>query len=251
MENISAIASSSIGKSLNQAWGSTKANIFLLAGFSFSCFVIAVIMTFIPGLNFVVNLFSFVVTASMFSAYDTYERTGKLEFNDFFGWSSRFGRLFLGNLVLFVIAIAVLIPVMIVLFVIIGMGAMSSLVSSPDPETFIRMYGAQIAVFVLVFFVVMLLLAIWLFAYPFIIQFTDLSYGEALKLSWKIGRNNIGHLILFVLLAIGLSILGFLCLGIGLAVTSALIIGVQFYFLRSMFAAGDTQWDFNKGKELV
>jgi len=89
------------------------------------------------------------------------------------------------------------------------------------------------------------LFAAWFFAFPYLAQFTDMPLGQALGYSWKIGRNNIGQIILYILLSIGLVILGTLLLLIGLAVTIPLIVGIQFFFVRSIFPTEEKQeWDF-------
>jgi uncharacterized membrane protein len=75
-----------------------------------------------------------------------------------------------------------------------------------------------------------------LFAYSFIIQFTELSFTDALKYSFKIGRNNIGQVIIFAFVSLGLAVLGTLFCGVGLLFTIPLIMAIQYYFLKDMIA---------------
>ena len=105
------------------------------------------------------------------------------------------------------------------------------------------------AAFVLIFLgtlVVGAILGIVLFGYTYLLQFTEHSYTDCLKMSWNIGKKNAGSIIVFFLLSIALSMLGTLACCVGLLVTIPLVMGIQYYFLDSMFPQEDKmqQWDF-------
>lgn len=251
MQNISTIASLSITQSLQKSWDTMKANIWLLAGFTVLFYLLYFILSFIPGIGTLAGLFSFAFVACIYSAYNVYEKNKKLEFNEFFSWSPRFGRLFLGNLLLVGLALLIFIPIIIILIAIVGIGSFTDVFKNADffkdPENVRSILVPGVLLFVLVIFVIMILIGIALFAYSFLLQFTDMPFMTALKTSWKIGRNNVGQIIIFALIAIGLSILGTMALLIGLAVTIPLLAGTQYHFLNSMMPQTETeQWDFMK-----
>ncbi len=245
MENTSTIASMDMGQSLGKAWDAVKANIWLFAGFTVVYYIAYFILAMIPFVGQLAGFFSFIFGASIFTAYATYEKNGKLEFNEFFSWSPRFGRLFTGHLLMIGIGILIFIPLIIAFFALIGFSALGTIVSDPSPENIMALFGSSFVIFILICLAVGLFFMVWFFAYPYIVLYTDMPLMDAMRLSWKIGRNNIGQLILFVLLGIGLSILGTLCLLIGLTVTIPLMFGAQFFFLRSILPSqDDQQWDF-------
>ncbi|MBL7710856.1 MAG: hypothetical protein JNL13_00255 [Chitinophagaceae bacterium] len=244
MEHTSTIAGLDIGQSFSKAWKATKENIWLLAGFTVVYYIAYFILAMIPFVGGLAGFFSFIFGASVFAAYHIYEKKGSLEFSDFFSWSPRFSRLFLGHLLAIGISLLFLIPLVIAFVAFIGFSAIGAAIS--NPEDIMSLFGPGFAVFLLLMLLLGVLFAVWLFAYPYLVQFTDMPLTEALRLSWKIGRNNIGQLILFLVLAIALTLLGAMLLLIGLAVTTPLIMGVQFYFLRSIFPEQQEpeQWDF-------
>lgn len=247
MENLSTIATQSISKCLEQAWKNVTKNIWLFAGFTVLYFTVSSVVGLIPVIGSLSNFFSFIFSASIFAAASVSDQGAELGFNHFFSWSPKFGRLFLGNLVLMLLAIAILIPLALLLIALLGMSFFSSLASGGDPSDllpFITM--SNVLAIVGLVFVFVILLSIVFFAYPFIIQYTELSISDSLKYSFKIGRNNIGQIIIFAFLAMGLSILGLLFLGIGLAVAIPLIMLTQYYFLHNIIIAdsAEKEWDF-------
>lgn len=246
MSNQSTIGSLSIIQSLGRAWENMKPNIWLFGGFTFVYFIVSSILGFMPVLGGATSLFGFIFSASIFSAFYIYDKKRNIEFNDFFSWSPKFGRLFVGNLLLIALVIAILIPFVFIIIAILGVGFFTTIASSPQ-EIEGLLVGSTIVVLLLSILLFVIVVSVALFAYPYIIQFTELSYGDALKYSFKIGRNNIGQVIVFAFVATGLAILGFLCLGIGLLFTIPLITGAQYYFLKDMIAdeePKEEQWDF-------
>lgn len=250
MSNQSTIGSLSIFQSLGRAWEALKANVWLFAGFTLVYFIASSIIGFIPSFGGVTSLFGFIFTASIFSALQVYEQKPELDFNDFFSWSTKFGRLFLGNLLLLVLSILILIPFIFMLIAILGISFFTEFVANmQNPEGISALIDGT-SIFVLLLFILLfvIVVSIALFAYPFIIQFTELSFTDALKYSFKIGRNNIGQAIVFAFVSLGLAILGTIFCGIGLLFTIPLIMATQYYFLKDMIAdntpiQSEGQWD--------
>lgn len=246
MGNQSTIGSQSIIQSLSRAWESIKANAWLFAGFTFLYLFISSILSLIPVLGNAASLFGFIFSASVFSALNVYDRSGKLDFNQFFSWSPKFGRLFLGNLLLTILVVIMLIPFAFILIAILGIGFFTELASNPENIEGLFV-GSTILILVLAILLFVIVVSIALFAYPYIIQFTDLSFTEALNYSFKIGRNNIGQVVLFAFVAVGLSILGLILCGVGLLFTIPIIIATQYYFLHDMISDDEPEeakWDF-------
>lgn len=246
MSNQSTIGSQSIIQSLSLGWESIKANVWLFAGFTFLYLLISSILSLIPFLGNVASLFGFVFSASVFSALHFYDRTKTLEFSDFFKWSPKFGRLFLGNLLLTILVVIMLIPFVFILIAILGISFFTELAANPENLQGLFV-GSTILILVLAILLFVIVVSIALFAYPYIIQFTELSFTEALTYSFKIGRNNIGQVILFAFVAVGLSILGLVLCGVGLLFTIPIIVATQYYFLHDMISdeePEESKWDF-------
>jgi uncharacterized membrane protein len=235
MSNFSAIGSLSIVQSLSRGWDSIKANIWLFGGFAVIYFLLSMILGFIPVVGQFVNLCSFIFSASIFSALNVFDTKRKLDFNDFFLWSPKFLRLFVGNLLLIALFIFIMIPFAFILIAILGVGFFTELMKGP--EVFEGLFvGSTILILILAVILFIIILSIALFAYQYIIQFTELSYFDALKYSFKIGRNNIGQVVIFAFVALFLMILGGLLLGMGLFFTIPLIVATQYYFLQDMIS---------------
>lgn len=246
MSNQSTIGSQSIIQSLGNAWDNVKSNVWLFAGFALVYAIISGILSVIPILGNLASLFSFIFSASIFSALNVYDRTKSLDFSDFFKWSPKFGRLFLGNLLLGILVIFLLIPFAFILVAILGLSFFTDIASNPENLRGL-LVGSTILVLVLAVLLFVIIVSIALFAFPYIIQFTDLSFSESLSYSFKIGRNNIGQVVLFAFVALGLSILGLVLCGIGLLITIPLVVATQYYFLHDMISEKEpdvAQWDF-------
>jgi hypothetical protein len=250
MVNQSTIGSFSIFQSLGLSWNALRANVWLFAGFSLVYFIASSIIGFIPSFGGITSLFSFIYTASIFSALQVYDTKPELDFNDFFSWAPKFGRLFLGNLLLLVLSVLILIPFLLMVVAILGIGFFTAFMGNMhNPEGFAGlMDGTSIIVLILFVVLFVVVVSVALFAYSFIIQFTELSFTDALKYSFKIGRNNIGQVIIFAFLSLGLAVLGTLFCGVGLLFTIPLIMAIQYYFLKDMIADNtpqpQEQWDF-------
>lgn len=254
MSNYSTIGTQSIFDSLSKSWAAVKANVWLFAGFSFFYFIISTVFGFVPFLAEISSLFGFIFTASFYSAFQVYDvKQGEVDFGDFFKWSPQFGRLFLGNLLLAILAIVLVIPFVLLLVGIIGIDVFVNIANSADslkddPEAIWKIIsGSTILIVLLAFILFVIALSLAFFAFPYVLQFTKMPIGEAIKYSLKIGRNNIGQMVLFALLAVGLSIIGLIFCGLGLLITFPLIFGTQYYFLKDMIAEksdSDSEWNF-------
>jgi uncharacterized membrane protein len=199
----------------------------------------------IPFIGGITNLFSFVFGACLFSAFQQIDRQKELVFNDFFTWTPKLGKLLLSYLIMGLICMVVFLPLFIGFFVILGFDSMTTMGTNrfgfsimPNVPFTLLLGSLAYTIFAV------LILGIPLFAFMFIVQFKDLSIGDSLKLSWQVGKNNVGEILLFVLLAIGIVILGAIALIIGLFVAMPVIVGIQYYFLRSIFPdIASQEWD--------
>lgn len=239
----------SIMESLSLSWAAVRSNVWVFMGFTFLYCVVYFVANLIPFAGIFLGLFSFILSVSMFSAFRKLEEgAGELSFNDFFSWSPKFGKLFLTSLVIFLITLGISLVIMIGFFLTLGFGFFSELISTnrlPDisSATVMTLVGLAFLSVILAFVYFM-----FTFSVLYLTQFRELSISECLSLSWKIGKKNAGQLLVFLVLAIGISLLGVLALGIGLFVATPVILGMHYYFLSSMFpeATRQPEWDFMK-----
>lgn len=245
MEKGSTIVYAGIGAILEKAWNATKANLLLMVGVSVVFCTMYHFFYYIPLAGGIARLLcGFFITMSLFSAYDAFEKTGKLEFNDFFSWTPKVVRLLSGNLLVMALIFLFVIPLALFMLFFIGGSLFSALWT--NPQDIIALFGTGMLIYGIIVLLVLITLGVMLFAYPFIIQFTDLPLMDCLKLSMKIGRNNIGQIILYTILAFGLIILGIIAFLIGLAIVLPLLVGIQYYFMRNLFPLEEIkqEWDF-------
>jgi uncharacterized membrane protein len=238
---------------LNKAWNAVTSNMGPMVGFTILYGIVISVAGRIPFIGQVANLFQFVFAASLFSAFDAIDRYGKASFNDFFTWTPRFGKLLVAQLIYVVIALVLLIPLFIALFSLLGIDYLNEYSGSSFGTVFFRdaSMATVISLIVLAFFEIILLL-IFTFAFMFLVQFKDMPAIDALKLSFKIGKENPGQIVVFALLAIGVAILGLLALFIGLLIAIPVIVGMQYYLIRSIYPAAEkTQWDFMRNEPVA
>ena len=244
MSNLSMRFTISPTDSLSRAWKAVMANLGIMAGFTILFYIAEAMLGMIPIIGGLAKLFDFIFTVSLFSAFNTIDRTGKAEFGDLFSWTPQFGRLFGAYLVVVLMALVLLAPALIFTFVAVGAEFLSSITRWHFASLGGISAGMLIGVFLLVF-IGLILLAIFTFAFMFIMQFRDLPLAESLKMSIRIGGDNIGKIVVFAFLSLGVAILGLLALFIGLLVAIPLIVGTQYYLLRSIFPIDETgKWDF-------
>ena len=232
----------SITDALSMSWKSITSNLGLFIGFSLLYFIVASVLNLIPGINIIVSLLGFIYPVSIYYGLKAIDDFDSPSFSNLFDWSPQFGKLLGGYIVLGLVILAIFIPVIILVITLAGGFAVFSEMLSGYEEVSAAFIAGVIGLSLLLAIPALMLQ----FSYLFLLCFKKSSIGEALSLSWRIGVANFGSLLLFALLAIGISILGLLCLGVGLLVAIPLIIGMQYYFLRSIFPEEKDDWDFMK-----
>ncbi len=239
-------------EALTGAWNTTFAHFGIFIGFSILYFIVAFSAGLIPYLNILINLLGFVFACSLYSGFDAAQKVTKPDFGSLFLWTPRFGKLLLGYLVYILLVVALLIPAIVLMMITLGADFFMKLAAGPSGFVYIAQ-GAS-ATFLLGLTILVLAGAVMIyvltFAFLFLLQFRDYSIGEALRTSIAVGRENVGAIIWFVIISIGLSILGFLACGLGLLIAVPLIYGMQFHMLRSIFPNEESnQWDFMSDKQ--
>jgi uncharacterized membrane protein len=228
----------SVGDSLTRAWVALKANIWLFAGFFLLFGIASSIVFVIPLVNLAGYLFSFILPAAFYTAFEAADGGREIRFSDFFSWTPQTSRLLIGALIMFGISVALFFPILMsILFV--GFSIPTSLQS--DGAVFstglvILGFGCLLLIFVV---------GVFAFSLIFLLLNTDKSIGEVLRLSWRTGWKNLGGVFLWTLLLIGLYLLGLLALVIGVLVTIPLAFGTQYFYLRSRFPKAGDKWDFD------
>ncbi|MBS1615151.1 MAG: hypothetical protein JST06_03435 [Bacteroidetes bacterium] len=236
---------------LSISWNACFSNIGPFVGFVVLFYIASFMLSLIPFAGVLTNLFSFVLCCAMYSGFESVARGQKLSFEALFAWTPRFGRLLGAYVLLALIMIALISPV--VLYLLMNLGTQFFIEISKNSLSYVSRFSSMSALFmlglILLSLVAILVLTVLSFGFIFIVQFRNLSIGASLRLSMAIGRENLGHIIVFVLLAFGLSLLGALACIVGLFVAVPLIYGMQYHMLRSIFPdEPDEQWDFMKGK---
>jgi len=232
---------------LSTSWNATFSGIGPIVGFTLLYYIAVTLLGFVPIVGSFANLFGFVLCAGLFSAYNATGRAGSLHFESLFEWTPRFGKLLGAYVIMGLIAFALFLPLIVLLFITFGFEFFTGFVTR-SPDFFISLRGASATLLFGAFvlgMMALLVLSVLTFPLLFIVQFKDLSIGESLKLSMAVGRENVPQLIAFVLLAVGVIILGALACFVGLLVAVPLVYGMQYYMLRSIFPVDDPgEWDF-------
>lgn len=236
---------------LSISWNACFSNLGPFVGFVVLFYIASFMLSLVPFVGWVSNLFGFVICSAMFSGFQSVAQQGKASFDQLFSWTPRFGKLLGGYVLLFLIAVALFVPVILFLFLNLGLQFFTEI--SKGSTTYLASLTNLSGFFLLGLFLLtiaaFMVLSVLSFAYVFILQYKDLGIGESLKLSIAVGRENLGHIIVFVLLVIGLVILGFLACFVGLLVVVPLIYGMQYHMLRSIFPDEQKEhWDFMDGK---
>jgi hypothetical protein len=233
-------------QALSKAWNAVTGNLGPMAGFTFLYFIVVGFLGRMPFVSQVTNLFQFVFAASLFCAFDTIDRYGKASFNDFFSWTPKFGKLLVAQLLYLVCVLILLIPLFVALFSVVGIAFLDENAGSGFGAAFFSAasFAAVIGIVGLLFVEIIVLL-IFTFAFMFIVQFRDMPLVDAFKLSFRIGRENPAQLVIFLFLVLGVVLLGLLAIFIGLLIAIPVIVGMQYYLMRSIFpVAENNQWDF-------
>lgn len=236
-------ATISITTALSRSWSAVTNNIGPFAGFTILYFVVNSILRKIPVLSTLSSVLGFVYPACIFYGFYAIEKYGSLTFNNFFDWMTGFWKLLLGYLVFGLLCIVIFIPAVVIMIIAAGgLEAISDILQGYEAASSVLLLSA--GGLLLLFMIPVLLLE---FSYLFLLCFSDHQIGYTLGLSWRVGYANIGSILVFALLALGIFILGILSLLVGLLVAVPVIIGMQYYFMRSIFPIRqEEEWDFMK-----
>jgi uncharacterized membrane protein len=232
---------------LGTAWNATFSHVGPIIGFTLLYYIAVTLFGFLPFVGPFANLFGFVLCCAMFSGYDSIHRNGALNFETLFSWTPRFGKLLGSYVIMGLIGVALFIPLIVLIMMTIGFGFFGEMTSGSSG--FMITLRSISGVLLLGFFVLgmaaVVVLSVLTFALLFLVQFRDMSIGESLKLSMAVGRENVPQIIVFILLAIGIIILGALACFVGLLVAVPMVYGMQYYLLRSIFPFDEaSRWDF-------
>src|SRR4051812_46022711 len=104
-----------VGESVNKSWKAVTSNLPVMVGFTVVYYIASWVAGKIPYVGSLSNLFSFIYTVSMFSAFQSIEQHGTARFNDFFTWTPKFGKLFAAYALFFIIVIAIFLPFFIII----------------------------------------------------------------------------------------------------------------------------------------
>lgn len=234
----------SVSDALSASWKSVMANIWPLAGFTFLYFLVTSMLNRIPGVSFFTSFLGFIYPVSMFYAFRAIDSYGSLSFNDLFNWTPRFWRMLGAYAILLLIVLVLCIPVFITAGL-IGVGIITDFFDIVD--IYETVSWSTILTIFSVSLIIVIPIYILQFSYLFIVCFRDQNLGDVIKLSWQAGITNIGSLLLIALVALGIALLGMLALFVGLLVAIPVIIGMQYYFLKSIFPIQDeNNWDFQR-----
>jgi len=244
-------ASISMSDSLSRSWNAVMKNIWIFAGFTILYIIVISFLSRIPVVKSLTGFVSFILPLSIFCAMQVAHKQGVCNFSDFFNWTPKFGKLLVANLVLILVKIVVFIPIIILILTTVGFGILGTYMSGSYGvvrESFGMLSGGLIGLIVLFAIILSFLLLILSFSYLFLIYFKDYNPMQALSTSWAVGKQNAGPIILFVFIAIGVSILGVLALLIGIIVAIPVILGMQYFYLRDIFPDDSAveEWDIMK-----
>ena len=204
------------GRWLSQAWTLFKERPGLWVGMSLTMFLIMIVLSMIPGLNFVLSLgFGVIIAGFVISAYELDENQNLQFAHLFAGFQRHVGQLLLLG-VLYLVAIFVLILISAAVMLIFGgmSGGLGALMHGDSSAWGAGMLlGVLLGCLVFLALIVPVAMAIW-FA-PALIALNGMSAIDAMKLSFKACWVNIIPFLVYGLVLIGLSLLALLTLGLG------------------------------------
>ena len=204
------------GRWLSQAWTLFKERPGLWVGMSLTMFLIMIVLSMIPGLNFVLSLgFGVIIAGFVIGAYELDENQNLQFAHLFAGFQRHVGQLLLLG-VLYLVAIFVLILISAAVMLIFGgmSGGLGALMHGDSSAWGAGMLlGVLLGCLVFLALIVPVAMAIW-FA-PALIALNGMSAIDAMKLSFKACWVNIIPFLVYGLVLIGLSLLALLTLGLG------------------------------------
>ena len=224
---------------VSQAWTLFKARPGLWIGMVLAVLLIMMVLSMIPGLNFVLSLgFGVIIAGFVISAYELDENQN-LEFAHLFaGFQRNLGQLLLLG-VLYLAAILVIGIIAAVVFLVFGgisggMGAWMHADSSAWGAGMIM--GLMLGCLVFLALVVPVAMAIW-FA-PALVALHAMPAIDAMKLSFQACWANIMAFLVYGLVLVGLSILALLTLGLGYLVLLPVIYITYYTSYRDVLMEG-------------
>ena len=224
---------------VSQAWTLFKARPGLWIGMALAVLLIMMVLSMIPGLNFVLSLgFGVIIAGFVISAYELDENQN-LEFAHLFaGFQRNLGQLLLLG-VLYLAAILVIGIIAAVVFLVFGgisggMGAWMHADSSAWGAGMIM--GLMLGCLVFLALVVPVAMAIW-FA-PALVALHAMPAIDAMKLSFQACWANIMAFLVYGLVLVGLSILALLTLGLGYLVLLPVIYITYYTSYRDVLTEG-------------
>ena len=224
---------------VSQAWTLFKARPGLWIGMVLAVLLIMMVLSMIPGLNFVLSLgFGVIIAGFVISAYELDENQN-LEFAHLFaGFQRNLGQLLLLG-VLYLAAIVVIGIIAAVVFLVFGgisggMGAWMHADSSAWGAGMIM--GLMLGCLVFLALVVPVAMAIW-FA-PALVALHAMPAIDAMKLSFQACWANIMAFLVYGLVLVGLSILALLTLGLGYLVLLPVIYITYYTSYRDVLTEG-------------
>ena len=224
---------------VSQAWTLFKARPGLWIGMVLAVLLIMMVLSMIPGLNFVLSLgFGVIIAGFVISAYELDENQN-LEFAHLFaGFQRNLGQLLLLG-VLYLAAILVIGIIAAVVFLVFGgisggMGAWMHADSSAWGAGMIM--GLMLGCLVFLALVVPVAMAIW-FA-PALVALHAVPAIDAMKLSFQACWANIMAFLVYGLVLVGLSILALLTLGLGYLVLLPVIYITYYTSYRDVLTEG-------------
>ena len=227
------------GRWLSQAWTLFKERPGLWIGMSLTMFLIMIVLSMIPGLNFVLSLgFGVIIAGFVISAYELDENQNLQFAHLFAGFQRHVGQLLLLG-VLYLVAIFVLILISAAVMLIFGgmSGGLGALMHGDSSAWGAGMLlGVLLGCLVFLALIVPVAMAIW-FA-PALIALNGMSAIDAMKLSFKACWVNIIPFLVYGLVLIGLSLLALLTLGLGYIVLLPVIYISYYTSYREVLTVG-------------
>lgn len=205
---------------VSQAWTLFKARPGLWVGMGVVLFVLMMVLSMIPGLNFLLSLgFAVIVAGWVIGAYELDENQN-LEFTHLFaGFQRNVGQLLLLGL-LYLVGLFVCVLLGILVGAVAG-GAHALTQVRWDQASGGLILAVLLGSLVVLALIVPLAMAIW-FA-PALVALNDMPAVDAMKLSFKACLANIVPFLLYGLVLVGLGILALLTLGLGYLVLFPMI----------------------------
>ena len=239
------------GRWLSQAWTLFKERPGLWIGMSLTMFLIMIVLSMIPGLNFVLSLgFGVIIAGFVIGAYELDENQNLQFAHLFAGFQRHVGQLLLLG-VLYLVAIFVLILISAAVMLIFGgmsgglgalmhggmSGGLGALMHGDSSAWGAGMLlGVLLGCLVFLALIVPVAMAIW-FA-PALIALNGMSAIDAMKLSFKACWVNIIPFLVYGLVLIGLSLLALLTLGLGYIVLLPVIYISYYTSYREVLTVG-------------